>query len=157
VLLVFLLPPLIVSLSRYSSLAFVCIIYLAMAVFVFLTQNNELFKYVFTSSEIKKIKSQNIQVYDETSLDCINNLNIVCFDKTGVLTKRDLEVKRVHFADETSDMDSFVSDKYIYNLTKTACAICNDVVFFEKLNLADSIDRALIAFAGKNGININRP
>jgi Ca2+-transporting ATPase len=155
VLLVFLLPPLIVSLSRYSSLSFVCIIYLTMAVFVFLTQNNELFKYVFTSSEVKKIKSQNIQVYDETSLDCINNLNIVCFDKTGVLTTRDLEVKCVHFADEISDINSFVSDKYIYNLTKTACALCNDVVFFEKLNLADSIDRALIAFAGKNGININ--
>jgi Ca2+-transporting ATPase len=155
VLLVFLLPPFIVSLSRYSNLALVCIAYLAIAVFVVLIQNNELFKYVLASSEVKKIESQNIQIQDITSLDCLNNIDIVCFDKTGVLTTRDLEVKRVHFADEIPDMDSFVSDKYIYNLTKTACALCNDVVFFEKLNLADSIDRALIAFAGKNGININ--
>jgi Ca2+-transporting ATPase len=72
-----------------------------------------------------------------------------------VLTTRDLEVKCIHFADETPDMDSFASDKYMYSLTKIACALCNDVVFFEKITLADSIDRALIAFATKNGINVN--
>jgi Ca2+-transporting ATPase len=154
-LLVFLLPPFIDSLTQHSNLALVCVIYLAMAVFVVLTQNNELFKYVLTLSEVKKIKSQNIQILDETSLDFINNIDVVCFDKTGVLTTRDIEVKRIHFADETPDMNSFSSSKHIFDLTKIACALCNDVIFFEKINQADPIDRALIALALENGIDIN--
>jgi len=154
-LLVFLLPPFIASLTRHSNLALVCVIYLAMAVFVVLIQNNELFKYVLTLSEVKKIKSQNIQIHDETSLDCINDIDVVCFDKTGVLTTRDIEVKRIHFADEIPDMNSFLSNKHIFNLTKIACALCNDVIFFEKINQADPIDRALISFALENGVDIN--
>ena len=155
VLLVVLLPPFIVSLTQYSNLALVCVMYLALAVFTVLLLNNELFKYVLTSREVKKIESQNIQMQDVTAFDCLKNINIICLDKTGVLTTRDLEVKRIHFADETPDMDSLASDKYMYTLTKIGCALCNDVVFFEKIALADSIDRALIAFATKTGINVD--
>jgi Ca2+-transporting ATPase len=155
VLLVFLLPPFIVSLSRYSNLALVYIIYLAIAVFILLIQNNELFKYVLTSSEVKKIENQNIQIQDITFLDFVNKIDIVCFDKTGVLTTREIEVKRIHFADETPDIDSFLSGKNIFNLTKIACALCNDVIFYEKINQTDPIDRALIFFALKNRIDIN--
>jgi Ca2+-transporting ATPase len=114
-----------------------------------------LFKYVLASSEVKKIESQNIQIQDITSLDCLNNIDIVCFDKTGVLTTREIVVKRIHYADETPTMDSFLSGKNVLDLTKIACALCNDVIFFEKINQADPIDRALISFALKNGININ--
>jgi len=155
VLLAFLLPPFIVFLNRYNSPAFIFVASLAMTVFTVLIQNNEMFKYILASSEIKKIKSQNIQIHDETSLDRINNINIVCFDKTGVLTTRDIEVKCVHFADEIPAMDSFLSDKSIFNLTKMACALCNDVIFLEKTNQADPIDRALISFALKNGVDTN--
>jgi len=154
ILLIFLLPAFIVSLIRYNNFLLVSVIYLVMAVSVVLIQNNELFKYISTSREIKKIESQNLQIRDETALNRINDIKIVCFDKTGVLTTRDLGVKRVYFADKTPDMDSFTSDKHIYNLTRIACALCNDVVVFEKMDLADSIDKALITFAAKNGINI---
>jgi len=155
ILLVFLLPPLTALLNRYNNLALVCMVNLAMAIFVVLIQNNELFKYILTSSEVKKIKRQNIQIHDETSLDSISNIDTVCFDKTGVLTTRNIEVKRIHFADEIPNMDSFLSDKDIFDLTKIACALCNDVIFFEKTSLADPIDRALISFALKNGLDIN--
>jgi Ca2+-transporting ATPase len=155
ILLVFFLPPLIFSLSHYNNLALVCVISLGMAVFAMLIQNNELFKYILTSSEVKKLKNQNIKIQDETSLDSINNLDTVCLDKTGVLTTRDIKVKSIHFANETPDMNSFVSSKGIFNLTKIACALCNDVIFFEKIGQADPIDRALISFASKNGVDIN--
>jgi Ca2+-transporting ATPase len=154
-LLVFLLPPFVISLIRSSNLALVCIMNLVMAVFIVLIQNNELFEYVLTSSEVKKIKSQNIQIHDESSLDNINHIDTVCFDKTGVLTTREIEVERIHFADKTSDMDPFLSDIHVLNLTGTACALCNDVIFLEKINQADPIDRALISFALKNGIDIS--
>jgi Ca2+-transporting ATPase len=155
VLPIFLLPPFIVSLIRYSNLALACVTYLAMAVLVVLLQNNELFEYILTSGEIKKIKSQDIQILDETSLDCINSIDVVCLDKTGVLTTRDIEVKRIHFADEIPDTNSFLSNKHVFDLTNIACALCNDVIFFEKANQADPIDRALIAFALKNGVDIS--
>jgi len=154
-LLVFLLPPFIISLTRYGNLALTCTVYLAMAVIVVLMQNDELFKYVLTSSEVKKITNESIQIHDETSLDSINKIDIVCFDKTGVLTTREMEVELVHFADETPDMDSFLSNKHISNLTGIACALCNDVIFSEKITQADPIDRALISFASKNGIDRN--
>ena len=153
-LLAFLLPPFIISLTRHSNLALTCTVYLAMAVFVVLMQNNGLFKYVLTSSEVERITSQNIQIHDETSLDSINNIDVVCFDKTGVLTTREIEVKHVHFVDEIPDMDSSLSNKHISNLTGIACALCNDVIFLEK-NQVDPVDRALISFASKNGVDIN--
>jgi Ca2+-transporting ATPase len=155
ILLVFLLPPFIDSLTQHSNLALVCVTYLAMAVFVVLTQNNELFKYVLTSIEVKKIKSHDIQILDETSLDSINKINVVCLDKTGVLTTRDIEVKRVHSADGIPSTGSFSSSRHIFHLVNIACALCNDVIFFEKANLAGPIDRALIAFALKNGVDIS--
>ena len=154
VLLIFLLPPFIVSLTQSSNPALICIVYLVVAVSVGVLQNNTLFNYILTSREVKKIESQNIRMQDATSLDSVKSINIVCFDKTGVLTTRDLEVKHIQFADETPDINSFASGKQIYNITKLACALCNDVVFFEKIALADSIDRALIAFAIKNGVNV---
>jgi len=155
VLPVFLLPPFIVSLIRSGNPASVCVIYLAIAVSVVLIQNNELFKYFLTSSEAKKIRSQDIQILDETSLDCINNIDVVCLDKTGVLTTRDIEVKRIHFADGIPGTNSFSPSKHISDLTNIACALCNDVIFFEKANQATPIDRALIAFALKNGVDIS--
>lgn len=155
ILLILLLPPFVVSLRVASNLALVFVTICGMAVFVLLLQNSELFKYVLISREFKKIKSQNIRIHDETSLESMNNIDIICFDKTGVLTTRDIEVKSIHFADEIPDMNSFRSDKKIYNLTKIACALCNDVIFFEKINQADLIDSALISFALKNGIDTN--
>jgi magnesium-transporting ATPase (P-type) len=155
VLLVFLLPPFVFSLTQHGNLALVYIVYLAMAFFVILMQNNELVKYVLTLSEVKKLTRQDIQIRDETSFDSVNNINTVCFDKTGVLTTREIEVKHVHFADEKPDTDPFSSNKRISHLTEIACALCNDVIFFEKINQADPIDRALISFASKNGVDIN--
>ena len=154
-LVVFLLPPLLISLTRYDNVVLTCILYLAMAVFVVLMLNNELFKYVLTSNEVKKITSESIQMIDETSLDSINKIDMICFDKTGVLTTREMEVECVHFADETAEMDSFLSNKHISNLIGVACALCNDVIYSEKITQADPVDRALMSFASKNGVDRN--
>ena len=154
ILLILLIPPFVASLCRYGNPALICMLYLSLAVAVVLMQNDELFKYILASNAIRNIEAQGIKVYDETSLDPLNNVNVICFDKTGVLTTRDIEVKHVHFADETPSMDS-LSDKTIFNLTKLACALCNDVIFVERIGQANPIDRALVSFAGKNGIDVS--
>jgi len=155
VLPVFFLPPFIFGLIRYGNLALVCATCLAIAVSVVLIQNNELFEYVLISGEVKKIRSQDIQILDETALDCINKIDVVCLDKTGVVTTRDIELKRAHFADGILGTNSFSPNEHISDLTGIACVLCNDVIFFEKANHADPIDRALIAFALKNGVDIS--
>jgi hypothetical protein len=58
VLLVFLLLPLIVSLLLYGNLALVGVASSAIAVLVLLIQNSDLFKYLLTSSEVKKIREK---------------------------------------------------------------------------------------------------
>ncbi len=155
ILLVILLPPLVVFSSRHGHYALIGLLYLAIAVVVVLLQNGELFKYVLTAIEARKIERQNIQIRDVTALDLVSRLDIVCLDKTGVLTTRHLEVKRIHFADETPDIASFSSDRKVVHLTRLGCALCNDVAFAEKMKQANSIDRALISFAAKNGMDLN--
>jgi len=151
-----LFPPFVVLVVRYSNFALICTLCLAMAFFTVLMQNNELFKYVFSSREVKKIASKNIHVNDETFLETIDRVDTVCFDKTGVLTTREMEVEGVHLADEASDADSFLSNRSIFELTGIACALCNDVMFLEKMSQANPVDRALISFASKNKVDIER-
>jgi Ca2+-transporting ATPase len=153
-LLALLLLPLIASAYYYGNLTLITLTFSVMAVFVVLLQNSGLFKYLLVSNEIKKLKNKNVEFQDETAFEDISRASVVCFDKTGVLTTRDIEVKQVHFADESPDMKAFASDEGILGLTKTACALCNDVIFLEKINQADPIDRALISFATKNGVDV---
>lgn len=152
VLLALLLPPLIVSVSYYGDLALVSLAFFVIGVFVLLLQNGGLFKYLLISSEIKGLEER-IKFHDETSLESIGKADVVCFDKTGVLTTRNIEVKHIHFADGSPDLKAFVSNEGILELTKTALALCNDVLFLEKINQADPIDQALILFALKNGVD----
>ena len=90
-----LIPPFLVDLSIASNLLFICLIYVAMAVFLLFIQNSDLFKFIILSREVEKLKRKYIQFHDETALERINTLDIIGFDKTGVLTTRDIEVKHV--------------------------------------------------------------
>ncbi|MCW3996124.1 MAG: HAD-IC family P-type ATPase [Candidatus Bathyarchaeota archaeon] len=156
ILIAFLLPPLFAFVSYNGDFALISLTFLGMAVFILLLQNDDLFKYFLLSSEIKKLVSKKILFHDETSLENLSETDVVCFDKTGVLTTREIEVKRIFFADQSPDMEAFVSNEGIFSLTKTASALCNDVIFFERINQADPIDRALISFALKNGVDMDQ-
>ncbi len=151
---VFLLPPIVISALFYGGLFLSIGLFLTVAVFVLLLQNNDLFKFLIVSSEIKEIKKQKIQLRDETSFESMGRVDIVCFDKTGVLTTRDIEVKSIQIASERQDLKNFASDNGVFGLTNIACALCNEVVYFERLSEADPIDRALISFAMKNHVSI---
>jgi Ca2+-transporting ATPase len=90
-----------------------------------------------------------------TALEHLQNVDVMCFDKTGVLTTRHLEVKNVFPEGRTLDIDSVSTEGNTFNLIRIACALCNDVRFLEKMDQANLIDRALISFATKNGINLD--
>ncbi len=151
----FLLLPLLIFLNSQGNPPIIWVIGIVTALFIVLLQNSELFDYLLFLREIKGLKRQNVQITDETSLGNLADVDLACFDKTGVLTTRDIKVKSIHFADETPDLSFFKSDRGISNLTNMGFALCNDVIFLEKLGQADPIDRALISFASKNETDLN--
>jgi Ca2+-transporting ATPase len=152
-LLIFLLlPPLVVSLKIYNNYVYVFSFYFLIAVSFLILQNSELVRYLIASREVKNIQSNNIQI-DASSLDCVAHLNTICFDKTGVLTTRNIEVKDIYFAGETPDTDLSLPNE---NLVNIGCALCNDVIYIEKRDQADPIDRALIDSAVKNGADVEK-
>ena len=126
--------------------------YLFLSVIFIFLQNDKFFLYLVIAREVKKCERNRIQIRDITVFESLSQVDAVCFDKTGVLTTRQMEVKTVYYADGSEvsvDTQGMVS-----SLVKTACALCNDVLFFEKLDQANAIDKALISFAQKNGINV---
>jgi len=150
------LPPFAAALGRYDNDALTALLCLAAAVVMVLLQNNELFRYVLTSSEARGLEARDIHILDATCLDVVSHLDTVCLDKTGVLTTRDIEVRGIHLAGEIPDVASFLPDDERGALTGMACALCNDVFFLERRDRADPIDRALISFALQHGFDIDQ-
>jgi len=150
-----LLPALIISLMRFHNPATVFAVFLPLAAIVVLLQNTKLFKYILITSEIRRLQGHNIYFRDMTALEHLINVDVMCFDKTGVLTTRNLEVKNVFPEGGILDIDSVSTEGNTFNLIKIACALCNDVRFREKMDQASLIDRALISFAIKNGVNLD--
>jgi Ca2+-transporting ATPase len=121
-----------------------------------LLQNDELFRYVLVSRGAQRIERLDIRIRNMAALDLIPQLDLVCLDKTGVLTTRDVSVCQIHYMSEMPAATPLGSpDQETVNLTAIACALCNDVLVLEKLNQANPIDKALIASALRNGVDIH--
>jgi len=158
ILLVLLLPPFLVALGRYDRNVLTWLLCLAAAAAMVLLQNSALFRYLLTSIEASRLEARGITIRDATCLDDVSRLDVVCLDKTGVLTTLDIEVGGIHFAGEMPDAASFLPALRDERgtLTGIACALCNDVFFLERRHQADPIDRALISFALQHGFDIDQ-
>jgi len=149
-----LLPALIISLIRYHNLL-VLAVFLPLAAALILLQNAGLFEYIPIKREIISLQRHNIYFCDVAALVHFNKVDVMCFDKTGVLTTRDLGVKNVFSEGKVLDVGSGSIEGDTFNLIKVACALCNDVRFRERIDQGNLIDRALISFATKNGVNLD--
>ena len=150
-----LLPPCVVAWRQFGQPALIGALTTLAAALVVLLQNGALFKYLLTVAAARRLERRNIRIQDVTALGSMGDLDVVCLDKTGVLTTREIAVKHVHFADVTPDRAWFASADRVAALTGLACALCNDVVYLEKVDQANPIDQALIAFAKQNGYVID--
>lgn len=154
-LVLLLLPPFMIQVATSNHIAGVIVFYLLLAVILVLLQNYELFRYILVSYEGKNLERSKIQIRDIKTLERISRMDILCFDKTGVLTTREMDVKHIHLAGTTLNIDEVSTiDKSLLRWMKMACALCNDVLFFEKLELANPIDKALITFALKKEMDV---
>lgn len=116
-------------------------------------QNTELFKRLFFSKASRDCDRAGIEIKDTSIFETIHDVNIVCLDKTGVLTTRELTVKSIRLTNKMVKINKKVKlgNQRIDQLIKLGCALCNDVIYFEKVNKANPIDKALIRFSQEQG------
>lgn len=150
-----LLPALLIDLSRSNNHIIVIAFYLFCSVVLVLLQNTQLLYQWIISHYLKEYQKSGINVRDPRVFDQFNEIDIYCFDKTGVLTSRQIEVKNIFLPYGKLYIENKHNKEYPFSLVKIACALCNDINFFEKIETANPIDKALIAFAMKNGIDIS--
>ena len=144
-----LLPAFVIRLAQSRNSILVIGFYLLLSAVFVLLQNNELFRYLLISGEIKNCERLNIRIRDVRVLESVSKIDILCFDKTGVLTTRQMEIKNIYYADGTLHPGNLSNKERTSHLIKIACTLCNDVLFFEKINLANPTDKALLSFAEK--------
>lgn len=153
-----LLPAFVIHLALAHNQAAIIAAYLLWSVILILAQNDDLFTYTLISNQLKNFSRLNIKIRDLRTLEAMNEIDVIGFDKTGVLTTRHLDVKNIYFAGQVFDRQNifYAVEESTAQLVKIACALCHDVLYFEKIALADPIDKALISFARKNGVNVDR-
>ncbi len=153
-LLLALLPPYVAALLWTHHCVLVSSLCLATAALVTLLQNHESFRYPLISMALRRVSDSGIVIRDETCLETIGDLDVVCLDKTGVLTTLNINVGSIYFADETSHPVVSLTDDQRSVLIGVACALCNDVFFIERRDQASPIDKALISYASDHGFDI---
>lgn len=154
ILVILLLPAFVIQAARAPNLAVLTVLYLFWAAVIVLLQNDALFRHWLISDEIKKCGRYQIQIRDTAVFESLHQVDVVCFDKTGVLTTRQMDVKNIYCEGDRPIGAGRSTGDSLLHLIDTACALCNDVLFFEKLEQANAIDKALISFAEKNGMDI---
>lgn len=154
ILVILLLPAFVIQAARAPNLAVLTVLYLFWAAVIVLLQNDALFRHWLISDEIEKCGRYQIQIRDTAVFESLHQVDVVCFDKTGVLTTRQMDVKNIYCeGDRPIGAGRSTGDRLLH-LIDIACALCNDVLFFEKLEQANAIDKALISFAEKNGMDV---
>jgi Ca2+-transporting ATPase len=124
-------------------------------------QNDNLFSFLLITNENKRLQRLGIQIRDPKQLERWNEIDIICFDKTGVLTTRQMEIAQLFYVDQALNAEIFRSESLgfpegISSLTTLACALCHDVYYIEKLEMGSSIDKALISFAINNHVDVSQ-
>ena len=153
--LLFLAPALLVRFRAYEDHELIYIMYGLLALSFLLVQSGELLRLILVRQQKKKLLKHNIFLRGNAVVEEMGKVDLFCFDKTGVLTSRDIKVKQVFIGGETSTVDVFnTRDNGTWNLIKTGCALCNDLAYHEKTELAGPIDRALMSYAEEHGTKI---
>lgn len=150
-----LLPALIFKLSDSQHPAAVILEYVCLSVALILLQNGDLFRQTLFSREVRKLERLKIEVRDPETMETLQKIDTVCFDKTGVLTTRFMNVKNIYSTEKKIRLEELAKKSRLASLIKTGCALCNDILFYEKIETATAVDKALISFSKKCGVDVH--
>jgi Ca2+-transporting ATPase len=149
-----LLPVFVIELLQPHHGFGTVVYYLLLSLIFIGLQNDDLFNHLIYSTVREKIQGVDIQTRDPKVLMDLSQVDVICFDKTGVLTTRQMIVKNIYIADYLFTPNDVLNDNNLTHLVHIACALCNDLQFYEKIDQANPVDKALISFAIKNGVDI---
>jgi Ca2+-transporting ATPase len=153
-LLFLLVPALLIRLKYYDERTLIYISYALMAFLLLLLQNDKLLKSLVLRRLQKKLFKRNIFLRHEGVLDDLRKVDVFCFDKTGVLTSRDIKVREIYLGGGNSSIDC-VRDPETWDTIMTGCTLCHDLAYHQTMAFANPVDRALMSFAEENRINID--
>ena len=150
-----LLPAFAIRYFLTSNGIAVIVLYFFSSVFLTFLQNDELFFYGLLSHEFNHF-TLNIQIHDWQALRILSNIDTIGFDKTGELTRRQLDVKKITFPDKVVSNDHGFKDldEHRGRLVIMTVGLCHDVNYIEKMALANPVDKALIDFSTRYGLNV---
>jgi len=153
-LLFLLVPALLIRLKFSNDHTLIYLTYPVLAFLLWLLQNDELLKFLVLRRLQKKLLTHNILLRHPGVLDDLRKVDVFCFDKTGVLTSRDIKVKEIYLGGEEGSIDC-ITDRQTRDIIMTGCALCHDLAYHQTMRLANPLDRALMSFAEENGINFD--
>jgi Ca2+-transporting ATPase len=129
--------------------------FLSFSIILILLQNNDLYKYYLSKWIAGKFGKKMGYLIAPDLLLKIYDVNYFCFDKTGVLTSRQIDVKELFFPENNSTISSLIEDNPLFSATKKALVLCNDVFYLEKIGTSNPIDRAMFRFAERNKVDVS--
>lgn len=150
------IPAFTISILQSQNLIVTIFDFLLIGIVSIFLQYDLFFQYLFFNHGQTLIEKNNISIRDFDLIRIMAHVDIICFDKTGVLTTRNIEVAKL-FLDKPLFGIS-VRDQNFENdipvLIKTACSLCTDISYYEKIEFANPVDYALISFAQKMGVDL---
>ena len=151
----FLLVLAVVILSRsYADHTLTYISYALLALLVLRLLNDGFLNSLVLRRLQKSLSRRSIFLQQEGVLNDLSNVDVFCFDKTGVLTSRNIKVKEIYVGEGNSSIDC-VNGHEAWDLIMTGCTLCHDRAYIQTMALANPLDRALISFAEEHGVNID--
>ncbi len=120
-----------------------------------LLQWDKLIQFFLLKREQQKFGKRNILIRNSELIPILDEIDVICFDKTGVLTTRQMEISKYFMYSSLTEVDGrcLGCNGDIQTLIRTASVLCTDVSFVEKSNFANPVDRALISFAKKQDVD----
>lgn len=151
-----LLPAFVLLYFKLGDITFITSVYLLLSIISIGLQNDDLLRYLLIRQEQSIYQSHHIQICDPGTIERIGEIDTICFDKTGVLTTRDIRVSRICFPERSATPQTLSGKNGTDQLVLLGSALCNDVYFYEKVDQANPVDKALITFAQEQGINVQQ-
>ncbi len=154
-LILILVPAFCIQMFLSANRLSVLIVFLVGSLLLLIAQNDWLIKSILISAENRYLSKRGIKIRNPGFLDQVSDVKVVCFDKTGVLTARQVELSRIYWGDERFDASGLTPKipKSEFDLLIKACALTHDIFFLEKIDQAHPVDKAILRFVQNNNIH----
>ncbi|SHM28051.1 ATPase, P-type (transporting), HAD superfamily, subfamily IC [Caldanaerovirga acetigignens] len=151
---ILIIPALLWMLLYRANLEFILYLYLATNLWLIVFEHQVIFNYIILNISNRFLFKKGIFIRDFSVFDSLIDIDVVCFDKTGVITSRDMDVSGIIIGSQKIDIKSYTRKNEILTCVFNGFVLCNDLVFTEELFKLNPIDKALIHFAKEHGFSV---